>query len=370
MWSEPTKSGKVKFVERYTDPLTGKEKRVSVTMEKETARTRKEAAQILNDKIDTALHKSFCVKIEALTLSDLTDRYLSNQKSIWKASTYKRNKEFCKLLMKLLGANTRLSSLSAGYIKERITTEKAGTTNERITRLKALLRWGYENDYIDDIRFLDKIKILEDREKKEKLNKKFLEKEELQAILQGMERMQWKLLTEFLVLSGLCIGEATALRMESIDFKEKIIHIFENYDPVNEVITSTKTDNSCRDVFMQPELEKKVREIKQFTLTQCINTGIKTSFLFCDINGHPIHYYAYRKYLKNKGVTILSRTDITPHILRHTHTSLMAASGVPLEVISRRLGHGDSKITSEIYFHVTEQLRARDNEQIKKIQIL
>ena len=34
MWTEKTKNGKYKHVERYTDPITGKEKKVSVTTEK------------------------------------------------------------------------------------------------------------------------------------------------------------------------------------------------------------------------------------------------------------------------------------------------------------------------------------------------
>ena len=37
MWTEKTKNGKFKHVERYTDPITGKEKKVSITTEKNTA---------------------------------------------------------------------------------------------------------------------------------------------------------------------------------------------------------------------------------------------------------------------------------------------------------------------------------------------
>ena len=42
---EQTKSGKFKFVEQYTDYMTGKKKRVSVTMEKNTAATRRIASE-------------------------------------------------------------------------------------------------------------------------------------------------------------------------------------------------------------------------------------------------------------------------------------------------------------------------------------
>ena len=37
MWIEKTPSGKFKYVEQYTDYMTGKKKRVSITLEKDTA---------------------------------------------------------------------------------------------------------------------------------------------------------------------------------------------------------------------------------------------------------------------------------------------------------------------------------------------
>ena len=54
MWVEERKTG-FKFVERYTDPMTGKTRRVSVVMEKNTVQSRKLAAVALSEKIDKAL---------------------------------------------------------------------------------------------------------------------------------------------------------------------------------------------------------------------------------------------------------------------------------------------------------------------------
>ena len=51
MWSEKLPNGKVRFAERYEDPLTGEQKKVSVTMDKDTASTRKLAQAALGDKI-------------------------------------------------------------------------------------------------------------------------------------------------------------------------------------------------------------------------------------------------------------------------------------------------------------------------------
>ena len=40
------------------------------------------------------------------------------------------------------------------------------------------------------------------------------------------------------------------------------------------------------------------------------------------------------------------------HLLRHTHTSHLLASGVPLPVVSARLGHSSIRTTQEIYAHM------------------
>nr|WP_305068856.1 tyrosine-type recombinase/integrase [Limosilactobacillus equigenerosi] len=46
---------------------------------------------------------------------------------------------------------------------------------------------------------------------------------------------------------------------------------------------------------------------------------------------------------------------LSSHIFRHTHISKLAELGVPLYVIQQRVGHNDSRITNEIYLHVTEK---------------
>jgi integrase len=44
---------------------------------------------------------------------------------------------------------------------------------------------------------------------------------------------------------------------------------------------------------------------------------------------------------------------VTPHILRHTAATWMALRGVPMDEISRFLGHGDVRVTQRIYAKYT-----------------
>ena len=49
----------------------------------------------------------------------------------------------------------------------------------------------------------------------------------------------------------------------------------------------------------------------------------------------------------------------TPHWMRHSHATALLLAGVPVHVVSRRLGHADVQTTLEMYAHVTEEADLR-----------
>lgn len=353
---------KVKFYERYTNPITGKPQKVSVTMDKDTRGTRKQAQAILDKKIEEklALLSTSCDK--ELTLSKLTELYIADQQKTKRNNTWKRNKNSCSTFCRLLGENSLCSRLSAGYVTDRFmdNNTKEVTYNERVTRFKALIRWGYKKEYIEDISYLDRIENLPDKRKKIELHDKYLDSGELTLLLKNMEVKKWKLLTQFMALSGLRIGEAIALYISDVDFELNQIHVTKTYDYIDCVITPPKTEESNRDVYMQPELKEVCIEILNFINSEHYENN--KSLFMCDENGDYINYYSFNKYLRELGERLFKKAvKTTTHILRHTHVALMAEAGIPLDVISRRIGHSDEKTTRDIYFHVTKKLKAHDD---------
>lgn len=79
---------------------------------------------------------------------------------------------------------------------------------------------------------------------------------------------------------------------------------------------------------------------------------------------------AYNKYLKEIAEKTVPGKDVTPHTLRHTMTSLFSEAGIPLDVISRRLGHESSDITKKIYLHITETRKVLENQQVASVTLL
>ncbi len=358
------KSGKLKLQHQYVDEVTGKRKYITITVNGTSNKAKHEAMEKLNEKLDHLTDTQH-------RLSGLISAFLREQEVTVKQSTLRKSKYSLGVFLRVVG-DIELDKLTAGFIRQQLLKNniKPITANEYLVKWKACLRWGYNNDYISDYSVITKLeKFKEDTTRKQRIEDKYLETEEMNKLLSSMDdKPRNKLFTEFLLLTGMRIGEAIALDLG--DIEGDYIHIYKNYDVNNDIITTPKTSDSIRDVFIQPELRDLIDIIIRFMDEQRMLIGYKnTPYLFTNHLGNRMSYNYYRQYLKAKSVEILGR-PITAHALRHTHTSMLAAQGVPIEVISRRLGHANSKITREVYMHVLEELKQRENEIIGKVRLL
>ena len=356
MWIEQ-RDGKAKYNERFKDELTGRYKKLSVTLDKDTAHNRKLASKMLADKW-AAINK---VGVR-YKLSEVFDRYLEDCKKVLKESTWRRNVANAKRIQNFLGTDIYVDKLTAGYIRDKlIATKKApGTLNEYLKRFKTVIKWAYYNDYIASTACIDKLQNFKDTPHRQKIADKFLNKSDLHKLVDAASVPHWELLIRFMVLSGCRSGEAIALDVKDIDFDEKSIHIYKTCDAISGKITTPKTSDSIRDIHMQPELYTLCRQIISHSRRmRMLNVNSDKDPFFLTDKGQRPRYAAFNTYLRNLTYRIFGRR-LTTHALRHTAASLWAEQGMSLEAISRRLGHSDSSITKEIYLHVTDGMEAAD----------
>ena len=178
---------------------------------------------------------------------------------------------------------------------------------------------------------------------------------------------RWKLLTEFLCLSGLRIGELIALTDK--DVSERYIHIDKTYDLRTDTTSDTpKTDTSNRDVYIQPELARCISKMRKERKVMLLAAGVVSPLFYPDMDGGYLHYHSYNKYLKETTESVIGRR-LTAHACRHTMTSIFAGNGASLDTISRRLGHASSDITRQIYLHQTAEQRRNDEAEIDRVSI-
>ena len=78
-----------------------------------------------------------------------------------------------------------------------------------------------------------------------------------------------------------------------------------------------------------------------------------TTFVFTDVNGEPLKphivSHAWQRAVVAKGLP-----RVTFHALRHSHVSALINAKVDILTISRRVGHSNASITSDVYGHLIE----------------
>ena len=89
-----------------------------------------------------------------------------------------------------------------------------------------------------------------------------------------------------------------------------------------------------------------------------------------EIFEHLLQKFGVTPYKVSKQTGLHIGRKLTIHSLRHTHASLMMENGMDEQSIARRLGHTSSKVTKEIYLHVTKKMQEKENQKIKSIRIL
>ena len=360
MWKQE-RDGKIRYFERYKDPRSGRQKTVSVTLEKKAD---KKAFSLLQARI-----KDLTRPQGTFTLKEATDLYLKDQKKTVQESTYIRNEGIVYILVDILGGYNLMDRLTAAYVRQQmLKTDKSATTlNEYIKRFRSFIRWAFRNDLVSSTICIDKLTLFDEPPRRKKLENKFLESEDFRKLLDGMDDEGYRLITEFLGLSGLRIGEMVAL--DTSDVTGTSIDIGKNYGINTGKIHSTKTESSYRVLHLQPELKDCADRLTAFMERRKKLIGVNVPYWIVTRQGRRLGYDAYYNYLKAVSEKVLGRS-ISPHMLRHTHASLLAENNVDLGIISRRLGHKDSKITRDIYTHVTRKRHEKDADAIDAVSIL
>lgn len=120
---------------------------------------------------------------------------------------------------------------------------------------------------------------------------------------------------------------------------------------------------SRRKIIVDEEIINALKEhkiIQNQVIKQLEDAYYNKDFIFAKMkrkHGYPIVIKNVRDRMKRLLKIADLNEDLTPHSLRHTHTSSLAEAGVALEQIMDRLGHSDDQITKDVYLHVTQEMK-------------
>lgn len=366
-----TKKGKQYYAVIYEgiDPTTGKERR----RWHPGGPRKRDAERLVNELVkrkDDGTYRG----PDRLSLGEyLTDRWLPGQKSQLRASTfdsYRRNIDLHVLpriggiaLQKLVPED--LDGLYAALATEGRRDGKVGGLSPKSIRLVHLILH----------------KALSDARRKETVTRNVAELSDPPK-LRAARRQEIKVwsaeqLHTFLDLcadhrlhpawfvashTGMRRGEVLGLRWADVDLNGRRLSVSQAVILVayELVVSDIKTDNGRRTIDLDERTVGVLRAWRKRQLEERLLVGAgygDRDLVFARPDGAPTNPDLFSQSF-DRFVARSALPRIRLHDLRHTHASILLKAGVPVKVVSERLGHASPAFTITVYQHVLPGMQA------------
>lgn len=247
-----------------------------------------------------------------------------------------------------LGESFKLKNMTRQRYQKLLNDYGDGRSKETVRKLHGvlaqLLRDAAYDGYIDrDPTF--KIKIIGTNPSK-KEEDKYIKIQEYLDLIEYFKSRDEKsyILLYILAITGGRFSEVN--NMQYSDLKLNEIHL-----------PGTKTDNADRNV----EVSTKDLALIKSKLAKYPQR----------IDGHlfDLSHNAVKRSMNyaKKQIGMKDKDAVTTYALRHTHCSYLISKGLPIEYISKRLGHSNISITLNFYAHLLDEHREKQGDKVREI---
>lgn len=179
------------------------------------------------------------------------------------------------------------------------------------------------------------------RPKKEKKIPAVLSKEEVKKLLASVTNKKSNLMVSLLYACGFRVSELTNLKIEDLDFNEKIGHARQAKGKKDRIFNIPD--------FLLSQLQEQVENQKKSS----------SEFLFSGPKG-KLSSRNIQKIVRTATKKAEINKQVHPHTLRHSFATHLLEAGTDIRMIQELLGHADLS-TTQIYTHIS-------TEELKKIK--
>lgn len=181
-------------------------------------------------------------------------------------------------------------------------------------------------------------------------------------IVMNSVKLSFGLFALFVMFSGCRRGEALALEWSDVDFKHNIISISKSlsWDHSKPFIKKPKTKKGVREVVLLPELRKHLKPGKGLIFPNQYGEFL-TESQYAKAWDNYYDASGLQEYCEKNGLC-----KLTSHCMRHGYATVLCWADVDVKEAQRMLGHAKESTTRDIYTHVTEQSRDKNNAKLIK----
>jgi integrase len=228
----------------------------------------------------------------------------------------------------------------------------AVTTRREIrTCLVTLIKWAVKHDYV-----MRNVAALSPGPKGRPKPVDSLTREQAKAVLEALEGWRYEAAAVLMMTAGLRVGETLGLRW--IDLTDSAVTIAGTLAtrPSLHYQSEPKTAESRRTVglsrlaiaALEAHSQRQERERQQMGLGPA-------QYVFLTASQGLVDPSTLAQELRTRTVSV---AHVHPHKLRHTAVSLMLDAGVPLETVSKVVGHRSIRTTADLYQSLLDEGRA------------
>jgi integrase len=192
--------------------------------------------------------------------------------------------------------------------------------------------------------------------------------QELAQFLEYVSTDRLAALWRLYAVIGLRRGEALALSWEAVSLDAQTLRVERSLGVINGRLAfgPPKSDSGRRTVSLDRDTLRLMRTHRATQNAEKLALGAgyrDDGLVFTHEDGSPLRpEWVTKRFHALAGEAGLPRIHL--HDLRHSAASLALSAGVPMKVVSERLGHSTMTVTSDIYSHVTTELARESAERV------
>lgn len=369
-----TSNGKYQYSIRYRDPSFDGIRKKSLVIKNNSSYAKNHADLIVKQKIRASLGLS---GQQPITFGNLSQKYFGTLEK--RGNAYKTRLAYHSHLNKInevFGKQmvSTITTIQINKFLDNLLYEK-NLSNKTVHSYRALLNnvfsYAKQFGYIKTNPMVDvKINYKDESHKNNyRAENWYLTDDEMDKIIRDcneMHRPDYRDFILWLYLTGMRIGEGGAILVDDIIQKDGIFFCKINGTLIKIVGQGyikqpfTKTKSSMREIALpQQAVDLYLDNRKGKNKKDYLFTNKRTGNPFSTGTINPV----LKSICKRQNID----KPITAHIFRHTHVSKLSELGYPLDVISKRVGHENDKITRQIYLHITNRKAKKYNEMISEL---
>jgi integrase len=187
--------------------------------------------------------------------------------------------------------------------------------------------------------------------------------EELEKLLRTADLTPYGPLARLATLTGARQGELLSLRWRHVDWTEGRL-----------TVPGTKTQASARtvdigelaiDLLRSQRVAEREKRLKLGAEASC---GGDEAAIFTNLVGKPIDAgglkRTWKRIIRDAGVG-----HVRFHDLRHASATYLLQAGVPVQMVSQRLGHSRTSTTTDTYAHILPGMGRHAAEVLKSVMV-